>query len=79
MLYRSLNKKSDPVNFEKAIKLGLASDGGLFFPTTISPIKKDFIDKIQVPTKELNMKNKVFANWPGDLRSIDVNRLQSHR
>ena len=47
MLYRSLNKKSDPVNFEKAIKLGLASDGGLFFPTTISPIKKDFIDKIQ--------------------------------
>lgn len=47
MLYRSLNKKSDPVNFEKAIKLGLASDGGLFFPTTISPIKKDFIDKIE--------------------------------
>ena len=47
MLYRSLNKKSDPVNFEKAIKLGLASDGGLFFPTTISPIKKNFIDKIE--------------------------------
>ena len=47
MLYRSLNKKSDHVNFEKAIKLGLASDGGLFFPTTISPIKKDFIDKIE--------------------------------
>ena len=47
MLYRSLNKKSDPVNFEKAIKLGLASDGGLFFPTTISTIKKDFIDKIE--------------------------------
>ena len=47
MLYRSLNKKSELVNFEKAIKLGLASDGGLFFPTTISPIKKDFIDKIE--------------------------------
>ena len=47
MLYRSLNKKSDPVNFEKAIKLGLASDGGLFFPTTTYPIKKDFIDKIE--------------------------------
>lgn len=47
MLYRSLNKKSDPVNFEKAIKLGLASDGGLFFPTTLSTIKKDFIDKIE--------------------------------
>ena len=47
MLYKSLNEKSDLVNFEKAIKLGLASDGGLFFPTTISPIKKDFIDKIE--------------------------------
>lgn len=47
MLYRSLNKKSELVDFEKAIKLGLASDGGLFFPNTISHINKDFIESIE--------------------------------
>ena len=32
MLYRSLNKESQSVNFETALKNGLAKDGGLFYP-----------------------------------------------
>ena len=35
MFYRSLKSSSKLVNFEEAVKKGLAEDGGLFFPQKI--------------------------------------------
>ena len=43
MLFRSLNGHSKRVNFETALKKGLAEDGGLFFPEKISTLNKDYI------------------------------------
>ena len=46
MLYRSLNGHHKKVNFETAVKNGLAEDGGLFFPEKISPINNEFINNL---------------------------------
>lgn len=46
MLYKSLNNNSKDVNFEIAVKNGLAEDGGLYFPTKIKPLGKDFFKNI---------------------------------
>jgi len=46
MLYRSLNGHHKKVNFETAVKNGLAEDGGLFFPEKISPINNEFIKNL---------------------------------
>ena len=46
MLYRSLNGHHKKVNFETAVKNGLAEDGGLFFPEKISPINNKFINNL---------------------------------
>ena len=46
MLYRSLNGHHKKVNFETAVKNGLAEDGGLFFPDKISPINNEFINNL---------------------------------
>ena len=43
MYYRSLNGKSKKVNFEEAVKNGLANDGGLYFPENIKPLDSNFI------------------------------------
>ena len=42
MIYRSLNGHYKKVNFETALKKGLAEDGGLFFPEKIKPLKSNF-------------------------------------
>ena len=47
MYFRSLNDNSSKVNFETALKKGLADDGGLFYPEKISPLRKDFIENIE--------------------------------
>ena len=46
MYYRSLNGKSKKVNFEEAVKNGLANDGGLYFPEKIKPLDSNFIKEI---------------------------------
>ena len=47
MIYRSLNGHYKIVNFETALKKGLAEDGGLFFPEKIKPLKSNFIDNLE--------------------------------
>ena len=47
MLFKSLNKISKKVNFETAVKKGLADDGGLYFPEYIRPLKKSFIENLE--------------------------------
>ena len=42
MYYRSLNGKSKKVNFETAVKNGLAKDGGLYFPENVKPLGFQF-------------------------------------
>ena len=46
MLYRSLNKESNSVNFETALKNGLAKDGGLFYPEKIKKLDKSFLENL---------------------------------
>ena len=46
MLYRSLNKESQSVNFETALKNGLAKDGGLFYPEKIQKLDKSFLENL---------------------------------
>ena len=47
MYYQSLNGESTKVNFETALKKGLADDGGLYFPDNIIPLDSDFIKNIE--------------------------------
>ena len=47
MFYRSLKSSSKLVNFEEAVKKGLAEDGGLFFPQKIKKLKKEFIENLE--------------------------------
>ena len=47
MKYYSLNHNSPKVSFQEAIVNGLASDRGLYFPETITPLKSSFFDKIE--------------------------------
>ncbi|MCX6735420.1 MAG: threonine synthase [Candidatus Peregrinibacteria bacterium] len=50
----STNRKADPkflpplATFEKAVMQGLAEDGGLFMPTEIPTLPKDFFEKISI-------------------------------
>lgn len=46
MKFYSTNKKSEPVSFEKAVMAGLADDGGLFMPQSITVLDKNFIDTL---------------------------------
>ena len=46
MNYYSLNKKASNVNFKDAVIKGLAPDKGLYFPESIKPLRKDFINNI---------------------------------
>ena len=46
MKYYSLNKKAAIVSFKEAVIKGLAEDKGLYFPQSITPLDKDFIQNI---------------------------------
>lgn len=52
MQYFSLNHASPKVSFEQAIVAGLAPDGGLYFPESITPLPADFFEKIEQFSKE---------------------------
>lgn len=47
MTYYSLNGKAKHVNFETAVRKGLAEDKGLYFPEHISALPKSFYDTIE--------------------------------
>ncbi|WP_152287389.1 threonine synthase [Flavicella marina] len=47
MNYFSLNKKAANTTFENAVVKGLAPDKGLYFPESITPLSKEFIDNIE--------------------------------
>jgi len=46
MNYYSLNKKAPNVSFKEAVIRGLAPDKGLYFPESITPLSKEFIENI---------------------------------
>ena len=47
MKYYSLNQNAPKVSFEEAVIQGLATDRGLYFPETITPLSQDFFDTIE--------------------------------
>lgn len=47
MNYFSLNKKAPNTSFQEAVVKGLAPDKGLYFPESITPLSKEFIDNIE--------------------------------
>ena len=46
MKYYSLNKQAPDSSFENAVRKGLASDRGLYFPEHIIPLNEDFFEKL---------------------------------
>lgn len=48
MNYYSLNRKAKDANFKEAVIKGLAPDRGLYFPESITPLPKDFFEKIDI-------------------------------
>lgn len=47
MKYYSLNHNSPKVSFQEAVIQGLASDKGLYFPESITPLLNDFFENIE--------------------------------
>ncbi|MGB2127979.1 MAG: threonine synthase [Flavicella sp.] len=47
MNYFSLNKNAADTTFENAVVKGLAPDKGLYFPESITPLSKEFIENIE--------------------------------
>lgn len=52
MKYYSLNNKSHKVTFQEAVIKGIASDKGLYFPESITPLPKSFFDNIETLSNE---------------------------
>lgn len=73
MYYRSLNGKSKKVNFETAVKNGLAKDGGLYFPENVKPLDSNFIKNIG-NYSNFEIGYKVIKQFIGD--SINKNDLK---
>ena len=73
MYYRSLKGKSKKVNFETAVKNGLAKDGGLYFPENVKPIDSNFIKNIG-NYSNFEIGYKVIKQFIGD--SINKNDLK---
>ena len=73
MYYRSLNGKSKKVNFETAVKNGLAKDGGLYFPENVKPLDSNFIKNIG-NYSNFEIAYKVIKQFIGD--SINKNDLK---
>ena len=73
MYYRSLKGKSKKVNFETAVKNGLAKDGGLYFPENVKPLDSNFIKNIG-NYSNFEIGHKVIKQFIGD--SINKNDLK---
>ena len=55
MKYYSLNHNAPKVSFEEAVIQGLATDKGLYFPESITPLNPDFFENIE------NLSNEEIA------------------
>ena len=78
MYFRSLNGNSCKVNFETAVKKGLADDGGLFFPEKISPIRKDFLENIE-NCSDIQIAYEVIKQFVGDsINETDLKNILSN-
>jgi threonine synthase len=55
MKYYSLNHNAPKVSFEEAVIKGLASDKGLYFPESITPLAEEFFENIE------NLSNEEIA------------------
>ena len=74
MFYRSLKSSSKLVNFEEAVKKGLAEDGGLFFPKKIKKLKKEFIENLE-NFSNIDIAYEVIKQFIGD--EINENDLKN--
>ena len=74
MLYRSLNKESQSVNFETALKNGLAKDGGLFYPEKIKKLDKSFLENLH-NYSNIDIAFQVIKQFIGD--EINENDLKN--
>ncbi|MDB3901073.1 threonine synthase [Flavobacteriaceae bacterium] len=74
MFYRSLKSSSKLVNFEEAVKKGLAEDGGLFFPKKIIKLKKEFIENLE-NFSNIDIAYEVIKQFIGD--EINENDLKN--
>ena len=80
MFYRSLKSSSKLVNFEEAVKKGLAEDGGLFFPKKIKKLKKEFIENLE-NFSNIDIAYEVIKQFIGeeinenDLKNIITNTI----
>ena len=73
MFYKSLNNISKKVNFENAVKDGLADDGGLYFPDKIIPLSNDFFETITEKSNH-QIAYEVIKQFTGN--SIDKKNLK---
>lgn len=74
MFYKSLKSSSKLVNFEEAVKKGLAEDGGLFFPKKIKKLKKEFIENLE-KFSNVDIAYEVIKQFIGD--EINENDLKN--
>ncbi len=65
MNYYSLNEKAPNVSFKEAVIRGLAPDKGLYFPESITPLSKDFIENITAYSNE-EIAYQVIKQFVGD-------------
>ena len=73
MFYKSLKSSSKLVNFEEAVKKGLAEDGGLFFPEKIKKLNKEFIENLE-EFSNIEIAYEVIKQFIGD--EINENDLK---
>jgi len=62
MNFYSLNKQAPEVSFKEAVLKGLASDKGLYFPTSIKPLPNSFFKSIGDLSYEEIRFLKLFIN-----------------
>ena len=65
MKYYSLNHNAPEVSFEEAVIKGLASDKGLYFPKSITPLNADFFENIENLSNE-EMAYEAIKQFVGD-------------
>ncbi len=65
MQYYSLNKNAPTVSFEQAVRNGLASDRGLYFPENIPQLSPDFLSRLAAMTIE-DMAVEVMQPYVGN-------------
>ena len=65
MKYYSLNHNAPEVSFQEAVIQGLATDKGLYFPESITPLKADFFENIENLSNE-EMAYEAIQQFVGD-------------